>query len=448
MPDIAAAAVSFFALGVVFLGTALMVLFNPRSTPVRWWALFQLAIMGWLAPQGVAAVTGEWERWEWLISGAAHLLPALFLAFVLAIPRRSGARRLLPLAPIALGLALLPVDQRSLGRPFGDLPLGVWQLGSWVLASWLLWRSQHLADPHGSPARRRLGRWVMALMLVNFPLAMLGGVLVGTAMFVYVMPVLMVEIQLLTFVGVARLQWHDIEVRAARSGEIAAGWAEQERLAVLGEVAATLAHEIRNPLTGARSLAQRLAEEEVEEPKRRQYARVILDELARVERLVGNLLGIARRAGPAAEAAPRTELGPLFADLALLVNARAEKAGVRVRAEDGGLAPAVPRDALAQALLNLLLNAVAHAPRGSVVELAARAEGAGVEIAVRDRGPGVAAGERERIWEPFHSRGGGTGLGLSVVRRLAREHGWEARVGDAPGGGAEFTLRVGAGEAA
>ncbi|HEX2190887.1 MAG TPA: ATP-binding protein, partial [Longimicrobiaceae bacterium] len=101
-----------------------------------------------------------------------------------------------------------------------------------------------------------------------------------------------------------------------------------------------------------------------------------------------------------------------------------------------------PRETLAQVLLNLLLNGVAASRAGGTVELAARRAGEVVEIRVRDAGPGVRAEERERIWEPFYSGTGGTGLGLAVVRRLAREEGWAVEVGDAPGGGAEFVLRV------
>ncbi|HEX8674345.1 MAG TPA: ATP-binding protein, partial [Longimicrobium sp.] len=81
-------------------------------------------------------------------------------------------------------------------------------------------------------------------------------------------------------------------------------------------------------------------------------------------------------------------------------------------------------------------------PAGGTVRLAARPAQGDLEVVVSDTGPGVPPAERERIWEPFRSEGGGTGLGLAVVRRLARELGWEARVGGAPGGGAEFSIRI------
>jgi two-component system, NtrC family, sensor histidine kinase HydH len=258
----------------------------------------------------------------------------------------------------------------------------------------------------------------------------------------------MVWIQLLSLVGIARLRFYDIEVRAARTGEIAAGAAEAERLAIVGELSASLAHEIRNPLTGVRSLAQRLAEEEIEDSRRRRYAGVILEEVGRVERLVTRLLELARRTSVESAPPAMVPLAPLFEDVQLLLTGRTERAGVRLHIDARGVITPVPREPLAQALLNLLLNAVAHTPRGGAVHLFASTSGEGLEIAVRDSGPGVPPRERERIWEPFHSDSGGTGLGLAVVRRLAREHGWQVAVGDSPSGGAEFRLLLPAGKRA
>jgi signal transduction histidine kinase len=438
-PQPLAAAVAWFALGVSFLGTVLLLLFNPRSPGIRWYAVFWVAIMAWLAAQGWAFAVGDWTTPRRVLSIATHLAPGLFLAFALV----EGMRKPLvyPLAAVGVALALLPLQVRTWDEPFSVPLLIAWNSGAWVLATVLLIRYRYAGSWVTLPTRR-VGWLVVAGMVAVLPIGLLGGYLTGGQMSVYVLPLLMVWIHLLSFVGVVRLRFYDIEVRAARTGELAAGAAEAERLAVVGELAASLAHEIRNPLTGVRSLAQRLAEEEIDEPRRRRYAGVILEEVGRVERLVGNLLGIARQAPRAHPADSRAALAPLFDDLLLLVGSRAEKAGVRLVADAGGTEAAAPREALAQALLNLLLNAVAHTPRGGAVHLLARPAQGAVELLVRDSGAGVPADERERIWEPFHSGSGGTGLGLAVVRRLAREHGWGAEVGEAPGGGAEFRLRV------
>ena len=437
----AAAAVAFFALGVTAFGSALLLLFNPRSRAIWWFVAFQGSIATWLAAQGWAFATGDWARTGPILSGAVHMSPALFLAFAMGEAER---RPWFAAAAIALGLALLPIDQRSLHQHYAEPVLLAWNVGAWGLATFLLVRgmSRRMRKIELHPRQRRAGFVVLALMTLLFPVGIIGGMISGEIVGRYVMPLGMVWIQALVFVGVARLRFYDIEVRASRSGEIAAAAAEQERLAVVGELAASLAHEIRNPLTGVRSLAQRLAEDEVEEAKRRRYAGVILEEVGRVERLVANLLGIARRAPRQEAGDARTPLAPLFDDLALLVGGRAEKARVRLVADAAGVEAPAAREPLAQALLNLLLNALAHAPEGTGVELRAREGADGVELTVRDHGPGVPPEERERIWEPFHSASGGTGLGLAVVRRIAREHAWKVEVGDAPGGGAEFRLTL------
>jgi signal transduction histidine kinase len=433
-----AAGEAFFALGVTVFSALTLLLFNPRSSGVRWYALFQLCIATWLFAQGMGFATGAWDTWRPWMSGAVHLSPGFFLAFAIMQTSRSLPHAL---GAVALGLALLPLDQRSMTSSFAEPLLASWTIGGWLVATWLFVRIMR-RDPRTTAAERRLARTLLFGIALVMPVGILGSMLTRGSVGIYVMPLAMVWIQLLLFVGVARLRFYDIEVRAVRTGELAAAAAEQERLAVVGELSASLAHEIRNPLTGVRSLAQRLAEEEIPDDKRRRYASVILEEVGRVERLVANLLGIAKRAPRVRDPGESTPLAPLFEDLGLLVAGRAEKAGVRLSLDARGLSAPGAREPLAQALLNLLLNAVAASPPGGAVSLAAREVAGGLEITVRDAGPGVPRDQRELIWEPFHTGGAGTGLGLAVVRRLSREEGWTAEVGDAPGGGAEFRIVI------
>jgi signal transduction histidine kinase len=438
-PQPLAAAVAWFALGASFLGTAVLLIFNPSSRGVRWYAAFWVALMVWLCAQGWAFAVGDWTVAGRVVSVATHLAPGLFLAFAL---HETGRRsELYPWLAVGLALVLLPLQIRTWGAPDTEPLLIGWSSGAWVVATAILVTAV-------LPARRLVAGagtyWWLVIggMVIVLPIGLGGALLTGGRTTVFVLPLLMVWIHLLSFVGVVRLRFYDIEVRAARTGEIAAFAAEAERLAVVGELAASLAHEIRNPLTGVRSLAQRLAEEDVDGTRRRRYAGVILEEVGRVERLVANLLGIARRTPRDTHARGTTRADALFDDLLLLLGSRAEKAGVRLIATANDVEVPATREPLAQTLLNLALNALAHTPAGGTVQLLARIRDDAAELLVRDSGPGVPEADRERIWEPFNSSSGGTGLGLAVVRRLAREHGWEATVDEAPGGGAEFRVRI------
>jgi signal transduction histidine kinase len=431
-----AAVIAFIALGANLLGTGLLILINPRSRAVLWHTAFMVWIVAWLGLQGWFALGNVTPALARTYGWVVHVMPAFFVAESLI--ERFDVRTRVAILPIALGLATAPVLNPVVA---GNTAI-LWHA--------LMWGSGSVMHFHGRAEKRRRGEVsatgeaaLKVVLLGVVPIAVLGVIMLGGVFLLYAMPVITIVIQFLIFVGVVHHRFYDIEVRAARSGEIAAQGAEQARLALLGELSATLAHEIRNPLTGMRSLAQRLADGGVDEARQSRYAHVILGEVQRLERIVGNLLDLSRRNVVTDTAPAATELRPLFDDLALLLEARARRADVTLEVVANGLVAAAPRDALAQSLLNLLLNAVAHTPAGGRVRLDAERAGDGViEVRVTDEGPGVPADEREAIFEPFHTRGLGAGLGLTVVRRLARELDWQVGVSDATGGGACFHLRL------
>jgi signal transduction histidine kinase len=435
------ALIAFFGLGANVLGAVVLVLLNPRSRALRWYLPFQATIIFWLFALGMALATGDLSTWGVPHSVAVYLMPAFFIAFALTDERRAATpAQLVPIA-VALVLSALLVS----GPPylFERRLLSLYHVGAWSIGGYLLWRRNitHRAPGHRSTREKR---WLTAALTLFVPTAILSGMLVGRDFFVYFMPLVTVLILVLLFVGVVRHRFYDIEVRALRSGELAARATEQERLAVLGEIAASVAHEVRNPITGLQSLAQRLAEEDVDEARRRRYGALILDESRRLERIVSNLLALARRGDGRPEIRPRTLLPELFEDLRLLTDGVARAAGVELDMQAAAGEVAVPREALAQVLLNLLLNAIRHSPRGGRVAMSARLAEGGVLVAVTDEGPGVPPAERDRIFDAFHTGSGGTGLGLAVVRRIAEEHGWQLEVDDAPGGGAAFRILLSA----
>jgi signal transduction histidine kinase len=219
--------------------------------------------------------------------------------------------------------------------------------------------------------------------------------------------------------------------------------AERERLASLGRMAATVAHEIKNPLSAIKSIAQVMREDD---NLKNDYARdlnLIVGETDRLSQSVTQLLSFARRESPAEQA---LGTGELVRSLIDLFQAQAREHGITLYYDlkndpilSGRCVSAV-RDALS----NLLLNALQATARGGKVSLSATLDNSELVIAVQDTGPGVPTELREQIWEPFFTtRQRGTGLGLAIVRKRVQEVGGSALLATIQNGhGALFLLRV------
>ena len=435
-------ALAFIAFGANLMGTSVLLLFNPRDRVLRWYAVFTAVMLAWLAMQGVALADDLSPRGWWWFGLAVSMLPVAFLTVSLVQILNFSNR-----AAILFNIAAIGVLVFAVRDPLSWRYQLVWSAAGWGAGGVL-----HLFRGRARSARRARANADRNILDVTLnllvPAGVIGALMLRENFIVYALPAVTIVTAFMLFLGIVYHRYYDIEVRAARSGDIGVGAAEQERLALLGEFSASIAHEVRNPLTGMKSLVQRLRDEDLDAEKRTRYLGVILDEIGRLDRIVTSLTDVARRPAPtpsstggASDAVTETSI--LFADLQLLVEARARAGGVTIVTNSPrGLRAAAPREALAQALLNLLLNAIAHAPSGTRVELSADRDNGSVVITVRDQGPGIDASERELVFQPFHTSSGGTGLGLAVVRSLARNHSWSIDIGDAPGGGAELRLTV------
>lgn len=217
--------------------------------------------------------------------------------------------------------------------------------------------------------------------------------------------------------------------------------AQAEKLAALGELASALSHELRNPLAILRSMAQNLEEGPGATPAR-STCREMIEEIDRLARVTARLVDFARPLEPARRRVSPEELVERTYQLAEEL--------LRERPIELTIAPGPPQleldvdpDLLCQVLLGLLENAAAVAPAGSEVVLGWAVVGDDLELRVEDRGPGVPAELRRKIFEPFFTtRAGGHGLGLAVARQIVEAHGGRLEVGDRPGGGAVFRLRL------
>jgi signal transduction histidine kinase len=212
---------------------------------------------------------------------------------------------------------------------------------------------------------------------------------------------------------------------------------------------ADASHELRTPLTIARGQLEVLAMSD--DPSREEIRHVegiVRTEIDRMARLVEDLLLLAH-------AGEDGFLRPQPIDLPEFLTGIADGMRPTVadrRLELGAIPPIVldaDPDRIAQALRNLLSNAVAHVEPGGLARLSAEASGERVALIVDDDGPGIPADERERVFDRFArldaSRardGGGTGLGLSIVKMIAAAHGGSVRVERSPEGGARFVLEL------
>jgi signal transduction histidine kinase len=214
----------------------------------------------------------------------------------------------------------------------------------------------------------------------------------------------------------------------------------------LEDLSAQVAHEIRNPITAAKSLVQQMGEDPAS-AENVAYAKIALEELDRVERSVAHLLRFARE-----EDLRLTEVR-----LASVIDSALESFRERIAAQRVRLVREVATDAvlrgdpeqLRRVLINLVnnaLDALAEGPSADpTLEVLAGENLAATEcwVRVRDNGPGIDAEALARIWSPFYtSKESGTGLGLAIAKKVVDAHGGSLEVTSRPGAGAEFTITI------
>lgn len=210
----------------------------------------------------------------------------------------------------------------------------------------------------------------------------------------------------------------------------------QDRLSALGEMAAVLAHEIRNPLASLKGHAQLLAERFEAGALEHQKADRIVREATRLEKLTTNLLDFAR-----AGSLTRSDHDPLEPLQSAIDNVT--EATVELDTAASPRSWSLDPDAIQQLLTNVLQNAAQATPPGHTVQVGVGTEGGQLVYRVRDQGPGIAPGLESRIFEPFvTTRTRGVGLGLAVAQRIARLHGGTISVSTHPEGGASFRIAI------
>ncbi len=235
----------------------------------------------------------------------------------------------------------------------------------------------------------------------------------------------------------------DLSERKALAAQVA----HQDRLASIGRLAAGVAHEIGNPLTGIACVAQNLAMETEPEAIRARLG-LILEQAQRIDRIVRGLLRFSR-AGTGASLDPveNFPLNEAVAEAISLVQLGREAKHIRCENRCGaGLEIEGNRPQLVQVLVNLLTNACDASHPGDIVVVDAKLlEGGRVGLSVTDHGAGMSEAVRHRIFEPFFTTkqtGEGTGLGLSLAYSIVREHAGRMDVQSMPGTGTTVLVEL------
>lgn len=217
-----------------------------------------------------------------------------------------------------------------------------------------------------------------------------------------------------------------------------------------------VSHELKTPLTSIRMFAELLADNRVSDPdKRSRYLRIIAGESERLTRLVNNVLDFARleKKRKSYDMRP-ADLVPLVDRVCESEGVRLEEAGFRVgfSCEPASCLVRCDADAIAQVLVNLLSNAEKYSGAAREIDVVVEVEPGPpsmARISVLDRGPGIRPGLEEKIFDAFFraddslaSGVQGSGLGLTLARRIARDHGGDITCRQRPGGGSVFALTV------
>lgn len=238
--------------------------------------------------------------------------------------------------------------------------------------------------------------------------------------------------------------WRDITDRM----ELEAGLEQSERLAAVGMLASSVAHEVGNPLaaivTAVEGLLRRLDEPGAREPPElREYLEIVRKQVFRCHLVTERLLGFARVPGRQLAA---VDAAAAVREVMALVAPQARLQRVEVRSAVAGPAMALADDLLLQQVfLNLALNALQAMPAGGVLTVEVRAAADAVSVTVGDTGPGIPEAARQHLFQPFRRArpdGSGTGLGLFISEALVRRCEGTLSVESEAGEGAVFTVRL------
>lgn len=237
--------------------------------------------------------------------------------------------------------------------------------------------------------------------------------------------------------------------RAHLASEADSARVDAETSSLRAALFSSVTHDLRTPLASITASVTNLLDTEARmtEDDRVDQLQTIKQEAQRLNRLVGNLLHLARvRAGAAEAVKVSASINDVIEGTVGRLQSLLESRTVRLFLREHVPEVAMDIDQMDQVMTNLLENAARHAPAGSEITVSSARWRDALEIRVSDHGPGVPPDERERVFEPFvrseTGREGGAGLGLSIARAIVENHGGKIWIEGGPGGGAVVVFRI------
>lgn len=228
----------------------------------------------------------------------------------------------------------------------------------------------------------------------------------------------------------ARLKREEMRLQLERS----------QKFSLVGQMAAGVAHEIKNPLASIKGAVEIVCDDQTSEVDQRQFRDIIIREIRRIDRTVRDFLNFAK---PRAGKMEQVDLPSIIRDTLKQLQSQIKDAGLHL---DTTLDSKIPimgdREKIHQLTLNLVLNAIDASPSGARLEaIVEEAESNLVRLIIRDEGSGLPAADIEKVFEPFFTtKATGTGLGLAIAKSIVEEHNGQIRFQSEPGQGTAVVI--------
>ncbi len=239
---------------------------------------------------------------------------------------------------------------------------------------------------------------------------------------------------------IGSLAGRELKVRRKQQ-ETELALARSQQLSLVGQMAAGVAHEIKNPLASIKGAVEILVDRDTPEPARDEFRDIVVRETKRIDRTLRDFLEFGR---PRESVVKPMDLSETVAASLRQMETTAAGAGVALCRElEPGVMIAGDTEKMHQVMLNLLLNALEATPKGGTITVGVESSGNSARVTVTDSGAGISRDALARIFDPFFTtKSSGSGLGLAVVKQIVDSHGGTIAVESGSGTGTTFTVTL------